>query len=66
MNSLETIVQLNKVTIEQITEARLAIGKSVWSLALERIQPEDIKLFEENIRQDREYFENKNSVTEES
>ncbi len=59
MNSLETIVQLDKVTIEQITEARLAIEKSVWSLALERIQPEDIKLLEENIREAREYFENK-------
>ncbi len=49
MNSLETIVQLDKITIEQITEARLAIEKGVWALALERIQPEDIKRLEENI-----------------
>jgi GntR family transcriptional regulator, transcriptional repressor for pyruvate dehydrogenase complex len=49
MNSLESIVQLDKITIEQITEARLAIEKSVWALALRRIKPEDILRLEENI-----------------
>jgi len=49
MNSLETIVQLDRVTIQQITEARLAIEKSVWPLALERIQPADIQRLENNI-----------------
>lgn len=59
MNSLETIVQVDKVTIQQITEARLAIEKSVWPLALERIQPEDILRLEENIAQARECLVNK-------
>jgi GntR family transcriptional repressor for pyruvate dehydrogenase complex len=49
LSSLESIVQLDKITIEQITEARLTIEKSVWELALERIQPEDIRRLEENI-----------------
>ncbi len=54
MNSLETIVQLDRVTIQQITEARLTIEKSVWSLARKRIQPEDIARLEENIALARE------------
>jgi len=59
MNSLETIVQLDKITIQQITEARLVIEKSVWSLALERIQPEDIQRLEDNIAHARECLVNK-------
>jgi GntR family transcriptional regulator, transcriptional repressor for pyruvate dehydrogenase complex len=59
MNSLETIVQLDKVTIQQITEARFVIEKSVWALALERIQPEDIQRLEENIALARECLVNK-------
>lgn len=49
VNSLETIVQLDKVTIGQITEARLAVEKGVWTLALMRMQPEDIERLENNI-----------------
>ena len=58
MNSLETIVHLDKVTLAQITEARLAIEKSVWVLALQRLQPQDIKRLEENIAQARESIAN--------
>jgi len=58
MNSLETIVHLDKVTLAQITEARLAIEKSVWGLALQRLQPIDIKRLEENIAQARECIAN--------
>ena len=58
MNSLETIVQLDKVTIEQITEARLAIEKSVWTLYLKQIQPEDIQRLEDNIAHARECIAN--------
>lgn len=54
MNSLETIVHLDQVTIHQITEARLAIEKGVWALALERIRPEDIERLENNILSARE------------
>lgn len=54
MNSLETIVQLDKVTIQQITEARVAIEKGIWGLALERIQQEDIERLENNIVRARE------------
>jgi len=49
MNSLDVFVKFEKVTIEQIIEARLAIEKSVLMLALERIKEDDIKKLEENI-----------------
>ncbi len=54
MHSFETIVQLDKVTIQQIIEARLAIEKSVWALALPRIQSADIQRLEDNIARARE------------
>lgn len=48
-NSLEAIIQFDKITVQQITEARLVIEKGVLTLAMERMQAEDIERLEKNI-----------------
>jgi GntR family transcriptional repressor for pyruvate dehydrogenase complex len=55
-NSLEAIIQFDKITVQQITEARLVIEKGALRLAMERMQAEDLERLEENISSAREYI----------
>ena len=48
-NSLEAIIQFDKITVEQITEARLVIEKGALALAMEHMQAPDIERLETNI-----------------
>jgi GntR family transcriptional repressor for pyruvate dehydrogenase complex len=48
-NSLEAIIQFDKITVQQITEARLVIEKGALTLAMERLQAEDLERLEKNI-----------------
>jgi len=49
LNSFETIISLDRLTIQQITEARLVFERAILPLVIERIQPEDIERLQENI-----------------
>jgi GntR family transcriptional repressor for pyruvate dehydrogenase complex len=54
-NSLEAIIQFDKITVQQITEARLLIEKGALRLAMERLQAEDLERLEENVALAKEY-----------
>jgi len=49
LNSFEAIISLDRLTIHQITEARLVFETAILPLVIERIQPEDIERLQENI-----------------
>ncbi len=49
LNSFEAIISLDRLTIHQITEARLVFERAVLPLVIERIQPEDLERLQENI-----------------
>lgn len=55
--AFEGIAKLNKVTLEELTEARLAIEIAVLPLVMERIQPDDLQQLEQNIREAGESLE---------
>jgi DNA-binding FadR family transcriptional regulator len=54
LDSFETIISLDRLTLQQITEARLVFERAVLPLVLERIQPGDIERLEESINQARD------------
>lgn len=49
LDSFEAIIRLDRLTLQQITEARLVFERAVLPLVLERIQPEDIERLQESI-----------------
>ncbi len=49
LDSFEAIIRLDRLTVQQITEARLVFERAVLPLVLERIQPEDIERLQESI-----------------
>jgi GntR family transcriptional regulator, transcriptional repressor for pyruvate dehydrogenase complex len=54
LNSFETIISLDRLTLHQITEARLVFERAVLPLVLERIEPGDIERLQESVNLARE------------
>ena len=49
--TIEGIVRLDQVSMEELTEARLAVEISVLPMVVQRIQPEDMAALEQNLRE---------------
>jgi len=54
LDSFEAIISLDRLTLHQITEARLVFERAILPLVLERIQPEDIERLQESINHARD------------
>ncbi len=54
LSSFETIISLDKLTLHQITEARLVFERAILPLVLERIKPADLQRLEESVNLARE------------
>lgn len=54
-NSLEAIIQFDKITVQQITEARLVIEKGALTMAMGHLRAEDLERLENNIALAKEY-----------
>src|SRR5512143_1279910 len=52
--SFEAIIRMGRLTLHQITEARLVLERAVLPLVLERIKPRDIKRLQDSINLARE------------
>lgn len=50
-NTFEGIVKLDGISMEELTEARLALEMAALPLALERVQEKDIRALEENLNE---------------
>jgi DNA-binding FadR family transcriptional regulator len=59
LDSFETIISLDRLTLPQITEARLVFERAILPLVLERIEPEDIERLEESVNFAREALNRK-------
>lgn len=57
IETLEGIVKLDHVSMEELTEARMAVEMAVLPLVMERIRPEDLDALEHNIREAQECLE---------
>lgn len=56
--------QMRNISVEEFTEARLAIEKNVLNAAVENADEEDIRALEENIEHSKGLIENKEIATE--
>lgn len=55
--AFEGIVRLDKVSLEELVEARMAIQMSIFPLIVERIRPEDLQALEQNLTEARKSLE---------
>ena len=56
-NTFEGIIKLDSISMEQLTEARLAVEMAMLPMLIQRIQPEDIEALEQNIDEARRHLE---------
>lgn len=55
--TIEGIVRLDHVSMEELTEARLAVEMAVLPMVIQRIRPEDMEALEQNLREAEEGLE---------